>query len=240
MTVSLAVPTVSAADLTAADDRAALDAIDLDRAVTAAADGRPWSERAGWHYDAACRGVGPAAFVDATAHPGDPGADELGPDELGPAAAAVCGACPVRTECAVDGLRANAEGFLAASTDEVVPGYGGLTARQAWILAGLVRGRARERGITLYERSVHLADHIVTWFEAGTEITVIAATVGADPEEVRDVLVAHLARAGTSNRRIGEILACNYKWVERRRRFLGCAPGDLAPVGDATEAGVAA
>lgn len=184
--------------------------IDLERAVALAADDRPWHKRTAWHAQAPCRQVDGTYF------------DHDAPAETD---LARCRACQFRTECAVDGIRPCMDGLLAESRDELWGYFGGLGPDDRWSLLQQVRAHAAETGVRLCDISTQRSHLVADHFQDGRTIDWISDTLDLSREVVVDEIITDLASRGWSNRRIADVLEFkSYKWVERRRRFLGCAP----------------
>jgi hypothetical protein len=189
-----------------------VDEIDLDRAVALAADSRSWRERSSWHVQAPCVGDDTEAFF---------GREQLDGTQL-----ACCRSCPVRTECAIDGVRQNLDGTVAERPDELWGFHGGLGSAERWELVGLVRDRATELGVRLHDDAAVVGARVVDLIDNGRSVSWIADDLFRDVEFVVDVVVVELAALRWSNRAIAGVLdGRSYKWVERRCRALGCRPG---------------
>jgi hypothetical protein len=184
--------------------------LDLDKCLALAADSRPWPTRVTWHDRALCRDS-----------PADTYVGEVPPS---PGDIARCLACPVRAECAVEGLRQNVDDLVADSADEMWGFFGGLGPEERWHLVGSLRRLAADRGVALCDATSRRGELIDQYYGLGWSTTQIADELGVVDETVVEHIALRLADQGWSNRRIAAALPRHsYKWFERRVRHLRAA-----------------
>lgn len=205
---------VAAADWLAEPVSAVVD-LDVEDCVSHAADLRSWLRRSGWHDRALCRGRGSDIYISEL--PSSRGDLEL------------CMRCPVRTECAVDGLRQSMDGTLAESRDEIQGYWGGLGPDDLWSLACAMRDLAAERGIAICDAAQCRGELIHQYYDRGWSTEQIAKALGLTHQAIVDHLTLALANRGWSHRRIAAALpGRSYKWYERRLRQLRAAKARAA------------
>jgi len=180
----------------------------IDDCVALAADRRPWAQRNDWHGLAACRHLPEPVFT----RDDPPSAGNL----------RRCARCPVRTECAVEGLRQNRYGLVVDSPDELYGHFGGLSPDERAELLADVRGRARARGIALADTTNCRTELILRHFTThGWTPNRVAGELGIGRPEVIDHLILAGAQAGLSHRETADVIGdISYKTVERRLRDL--------------------
>jgi hypothetical protein len=184
--------------------------LDLEVCVSLAADLRSWYRRTAWHDRALCRERGSEIYISES--PPSPGDLEQ------------CMTCPVRTECAVDGLRQSMDGMLAESRDEIQGYWGGLGPDDLWSLACMMRDFAAERGIAMCDAVQCRGELIDQYYERGWSSERIAKALGLTHQATVDHLTLSMANRGWSHRRIAAALpGRSYKWYERRLRQLRAA-----------------
>ena len=181
--------------------------LDIDACLVLAADTRSWFARSAWHDLAPCLGSDPDTYV--------------GEVPLSAADIERCFGCPVRTECAVDGLRQNTDDLLVESPSELTGYFGGLGPDARWKLVEVLRHEAAERGVTLCDGANRRDDLVDKHHAMGRSAMQIAGELNVPLGDVIDRLVLTLTEQGWSNRRIAEVLpGQSYKWVQRRLRCL--------------------
>jgi hypothetical protein len=184
--------------------------LDVEVCVSLAADLRSWLRRAGWHNRSLCRGRGSDVYIS----------------ELSPSCGDVelCMRCPVRTECAVDGLRQGMDGTLAESRNEIQGCWGGLGPDDLWSLACAMRDLAAERGIAMCDAAQCRGELIDQYYDRGWSAERIAKALGLTHQATVDHLTLSMANRGWSHRRIAAALPRrSYTWYELRLRQLRAA-----------------
>lgn len=152
--------------------------------------------------------------------------DRYSSDEpLGSDDRARCRACPVRTECLVEGVWFGRGRQLPRSAEEMWGHFGGLGPAERWELLEAVRFRASCAGVTLPEQVIVRGEMIVARLHDGDSLNAIADELELDEVSVRREAIDLLHGEGWSNRAIADLIgSVSYKTVERVRRTLITEP----------------